>query len=141
MKVVVLIKGTEDSEKGVMPEKDLLMAMGAFNKALIDAGILVSGEGLHPSSEGKRVMFNNNEKTVADGPFTPTEDLVAGYWVWKVESMEEAVEWVKRIPQGCKKGVVEIRGIFCAEDFSPQSAPAGLTELEAQVPHDGGASA
>jgi hypothetical protein len=102
MRVMVLVKATKDSEAGILPSTDLLEAMGKFNEELVNAGILVAGEGLHPSSEGKRVAFNGASRTVNDGPFDQTSELVAGFWLWQVKDMDEAVAWVKRCPNPCR---------------------------------------
>ncbi len=120
MRVMVIVKANKDSEAGVMPSAQLLADMGKFNEELVKAGILLAADGLQPSSKGKRVRFSGNKRTVIDGPFTETKELIAGYWLWQVRSMEEAVEWVKRCP--CpypSEGEVEIRQVFEAEDFSP----------------------
>jgi hypothetical protein len=122
MKVIVLVKASKDSEAGVMPTTELLTKMGKYNEELVKAGIMVAGEGLHPSSKGKRVKFSEGKRTVIDGPFTESKELVAGFWLWQVRSMEEAVEWLKRAPfdQGAE---VEIRPLFEAEDFGAALTP------------------
>ena len=124
MRVIVIIKANEDSEAGVMPSEKLLTDMGKFNEELVNAGIMLDGEGLHPSSKGKRVKFSSGNRIVTDGPFAETRELIAGYWIWKVNSIDEAVEWVKRIPFDPEtsggEGVVEIRQIFEAEDFGAE---------------------
>ena len=121
MRVMVLVKANADSEAGVMPSEALLAEMGQYNEELVNAGVMVSGEGLHPTSRAKRVRFNGNERTVIDGPFTETKELVAGFWVWQVKDMDEAVEWLKRAPfQGEE---LEIRPIFEAEDFGAEFTP------------------
>jgi hypothetical protein len=122
MKVIVLVKASKDSEAGVMPTTELLTKMGKYNEELVKAGIMVAGEGLHPSSKGKRVKFSEGKRTVIDGPFTESKELVAGFWLWQVRSMEEAVEWLKRAPfdQGAE---VEIRPVFEAEDFGAELTP------------------
>lgn len=118
MKVMVLVKATPDSEAGVMPTRELLTAMGEFNASLVKAGILLAGEGLRPSGQGKRVRFSGNRRTVTDGPFAQTQELVAGFWIWQVRSIEEAVEWVKRCPNPMlTDSDIEIRPCFGAEDF------------------------
>ena len=118
MKVAVLVKATEDSEAGVMPSAELLEAMGKFNESLVKAGILLAGEGLKPSRHGKRVHFSGKHRTVTDGPFTETKELVAGFWLWQVHSIEEALEWVKRCPNPMlTDSDIEIRPVFEAEDF------------------------
>ncbi len=124
MKFMILVKATRDSETGVMPEAELLEAMGRFNQALMDAGILVAGEGLHPSSRGARVRFSGAERSVVPGPFAATSELVAGFWIWQVRSLEEAIEWVKRCPNPMLgDSEIEIRKIFEAEDFGDAMSP------------------
>ena len=119
MKVMVFVKATPTSEAGVMPSEALLTAMGKFNEELVKAGIMLAGEGLQPSSRGKRVHFSAAQRTVIDGPFTETKELVAGFWLWQVKSMEEAVEWVKRCPNPMPEDSdIEIRPIFGPEDFA-----------------------
>ncbi len=115
MRVMVLVKADKDSEAGVLPSAELLTAMNKFNEELIKAGVMLAGEGIHPSSKGKRVRFSGSNKTVIDGPFSETKELVAGFWLWKVKSMDEAVEWLKRAP--FENTEVEIRPVFEAEDF------------------------
>src|SRR5918996_1305087 len=124
MRVMVVIKANKDSEAGVMPDEKMLTEMGNFNEELVKAGVMLAGEGLHPSSRGKRVRFSGDKRTVIDGPFAETKELVAGYWIWQVKSMEEAIEWVKRIPnpEG-EHSVVEIRPVFEAEDFGEELTP------------------
>ena len=124
MRVMVFIKADKDSEAGVMPSEQLLTEMGNFNEQLVNAGIMVSGEGLHPSSKGKRVRFTGSKRSVIDGPFAETKELIAGFWIWQVKSMDEAVEWVKRCPN--PMGVeceVEIRPVFEMEDFGAEMTP------------------
>ena len=129
MRVMVLVKASDDSEAGVMPGEDLHAAMGRYNEELVNAGILLAGEGLHPSSRGVRVHFSGDRRTVVDGPFAQTKELIAGYWLWQVESMEEAVEWVKRCPNPTgEESQIEIRRVFEAEDFGEEFTP----ELRAQ---------
>ena len=129
MKVAVLVKATKDSEAGVMPNAELLAAMGQFNESLVKAGILLAGEGLKPSRQGKRVHFSGKQRTVTDGPFTETKELVAGFWLWEVRSIEEAVEWVKRCPNPMlTDSDIEIRPVFGAEDFGENLTP----EVKAQ---------
>ena len=124
MRVAVLVKATKDSEAGVMPSQELLAAMGKFNEELVNAGVMLAGEGLHPSSRGKRVRFSGPQRTVIDGPFAETKELVAGFWLWQVKSMEEAVEWVKRCPNPhAEECEIEIRRIFEAEDFGAEFTP------------------
>ena len=119
MRVLVIVKATKNSEAGVMPTKQLLTDMGKFNEELVKAGLVLAGEGLRPSSKGKRVRFADGKKTVVDGPFAETKELVAGFWLWQVKSMEEAVEWVRRCPDPMpgEESVIEIRPAFEAEDF------------------------
>lgn len=127
MRVMVLVKADKQSEAGVMPSEKLLADMGAYNQQLIDAGIMLAGEGIQPSSKGKRVKFQGDQRTVTDGPFAETKELVAGFWIWKVKSMEEAVEWLKKAPfDGGTE--LEIRPVFEAEDFGDEFTP----ELRAQ---------
>jgi hypothetical protein len=124
MKVMVFVKATKDSEAGVMPPKELLNAMGEFNTMLINAGIMLAGEGLKPSSQGKRVRFSGKSRTVTDGPFAETKELVAGFWLWQVRSIEEAVEWVKRCPNPMlTDSDIEIRPVFGLEDFGEAATP------------------
>ncbi|HKA32024.1 MAG TPA: YciI family protein [Candidatus Binatia bacterium] len=124
MRFMVLVKASKDSEAGVMPSRELLTAMGKFNEELAKAGVLVAGEGLHPSSKGARVRFSGSKRTVIDGPFAETKELIAGFWIWQVKSRDEAIEWVKRCPnphnEECE---VEIRQIFEAEDFGDALTP------------------
>jgi len=118
MKVMVLVKATKDSEAGVMPTQALLAEMGKFNEELVKAGVMLAGEGLRPSSQGKRVQFSGRNRTVVDGPFAETKELVAGFWLWQVRSFDEAVEWVKRCPNPMPgDSEIEIRRLFDAEDF------------------------
>lgn len=129
MRVMVIVKATRESEAGVMPGEELLAAMGRFNEELVQAGVLLAGEGLHPSSKGKRVRFGGTTRAVIDGPFTETQELVAGYWLWQVKSMDEAVEWVRRCPNPMPgDSEIEIRPVFEAEDFGAEFTP----ELRAQ---------
>ncbi len=121
MRVMVLIKANADSEAGVMPSQELLTAMGKFNEELVKAGVMLAGEGLHPSSKGKRVRFSGATRTVIDGPFAETKELIAGYWILQVSSREEVVEWVKRAP--FRDGEVEIRQVFEADDFGENLTP------------------
>ena len=124
MRVMVLIKATEDSEAGVMPSTELLEAMGRFNEELADAGVLVAGEGLQPSGKGKRVAFDGPERTVIDGPFPATGELVAGFWLWEVRDMAEAVDWVERCPNPMPgPSEIEIRPVFEAPDFGDAMTP------------------
>jgi len=129
MKVMVFVKATQDSEAGMMPTTELLTAMGEFNASLIKAGILLAAEGLKPSRQGKRVRFSGKTRTVIDGPFAETKELVAGFWIWQVRSIEEAVEWVKRCPNPMlTDSDIEIRPVFGPEDFGDALTP----ELKAQ---------
>ncbi|MDP9135808.1 MAG: YciI family protein [Actinomycetota bacterium] len=124
MRVVVLIKANERSERGEMPSEKLLTEMTAFNEELVKAGVMLAGEGLHPSSKGARVEFTGSERKVVDGPFAETKELLAGYWLWQVSSLEEAIEWVKRIPSpDDDTGIVEIRPVFEADDFGDELTP------------------
>lgn len=124
MRVMVLVKATRGSEAGAMPSEALLSEMGRFNEELFKAGILLEGEGLHPSSKGKRVRFSGTTRSVIDGPFPKTRELVAGYWLWRVKSMEEAIEWVRRCPNPMMEdSEIEIRPVFEAEDFGPALTP------------------
>ena len=133
MKVMVLVKASKDSEAGVMPDEKLLTDMGKFNEELVKAGVMLAGEGLHPSSRGKRVEFSGSKRTVVDGPFSETKELVAGFWIWQVSSMEEAVEWVKRCPNPHPgESTIEIRPVFEAEDFGEALTPE-LANQEARL--------
>ena len=124
MRVMVIVKATKDSEAGVMPTEGLLSDMMKFNEELVNAGIMLSGDGLHASSKGKRVHFSGTSRTVTDGPFAETKELIAGYWVWKVKSMDEALEWVKRCPNPHDEDSdIEIRQVFSAEDFGEALTP------------------
>lgn len=129
MRVMVLVKATKSSEAGEMPDESLLAAMGAYNDELVKAGIMLAGEGLHPTSKGKRIRFSGTKRTVIDGPFAETRELVAGFWLWQVKSMEEAIEWAKRCPNPMPTDSdLEIRPLFEAEDFGAEYTP----ELRAQ---------
>jgi hypothetical protein len=136
MRVMVIIKANKESEAGVMPSEKLLTDMGTFNEELVKAGVMLDGEGLHPSSKAKRVRFSGGNRIVTDGPFAETRELIAGYWIWKVNSMDEALEWVKRIPFDPNSvegdGEVEIRPIFEAEDFGAEFTPE-LREQEDRI--------
>ena len=125
MRFMVIVKATKDSEAGVMPDEKLLAAMGKFNEELAKAGIMLAGEGLHPSSKGVRVRFNGPKRTVIDGPFAETKELIAGFWIWQVKSLDEAIEWVKRCPNPFTEGEseIEIRQIFEADDFGAEFTP------------------
>ena len=131
MRVMVLVKASEESEAGAMPSEQMLAEMGKYNEELARAGVLLAADGLHPSSKGKRVRFSADQKTVIDGPFAETKELIAGYWIWQVRSMEEAVEWLKRAPFG-GGAEVEIRPVFEAEDFGTEFTPE-LREQEDRV--------
>jgi hypothetical protein len=121
---MVMVKATEESEAGVMPSEQLLTDMMKFNEELVNAGVMLAGEGLHPSSKAKRVRFSGAKRTVIDGPFPETKELIAGYWIWKVKSIEEAVEWVKRCPNPMNsESDIDIRPIFEAEDFGAELTP------------------
>jgi hypothetical protein len=133
MRVMVLIKATEESEAGVMPSQELLTQMGNFNEEIVKAGVMLAGDGLHPSSKGVRVAFSGGERKVIDGPFAETKELLAGYWVWQVKSLDEAIEWVTRMPNPTEQdGVVEIRPVFEADDFGDEFTPE-LREQEARL--------
>ena len=133
MRVMVMVKATADSEQGVMPSEQLLTEMGRFNDELVKAGVMLAGEGLHPSSRGKRVLFSGKKRTVTDGPFTETKELVAGFWLWQVRSMDEAVEWVKRCPNPMLvDSEIEIRPVFEAEDFGAEFTPELREQEERQ---------
>ncbi|AJX35438.1 YciI family protein [Burkholderia oklahomensis] len=133
MRVMVIIKATNESEAGKMPGTELLEAMGKFNEALVKAGVMLAGEGLHPSAKGKRVRFSGSARTVIDGPFAETKELIAGFWLWKVASMDEAVEWVRRCPNPMEgESVIEIRPLFEMEDFGVELTPE-LREQEARL--------
>ena len=133
MRVMVLIKATEQSEAGEMPSQELLEQMTDFNEDLVRAGVMLAGDGLHPSSKGVRVEFSGRERKVIDGPFAETKELLAGYWLWQVRSMDEAIEWAKRIPNPTgEHGVVEIRPVVEADDFGEEFTPE-LREREAQL--------
>jgi hypothetical protein len=121
MRFMVLVKANQESEAGVLPSREILEAMGIFNDELAKAGVMLAGEGLHPSSKGARVKFDGEQRTVTDGPFAETKELVAGFWLWKVNSKEEAIEWLKRAP--FDQTEVEIRQVFEAEDFGPALTP------------------
>ena len=130
MRVMVIVKATKNSEAGALPGEELLAAMGKFNEELVKAGVMLAGDGLHPSSKGKRVRFAGGKKTVIDGPFAEAKELVAGYWIWQVKSIDEAVEWVRRCPDPMpgEESEIEIRPVFEAEDFGAELTP----ELRAQ---------
>ena len=124
MRVMVMIKATKDSEAGVMPSEQLLTEMLAFNEELVKAGVMLAGEGLHPSSKGARVIFSGSDRKVIDGPFAETKELLAGYWVWQVKSLDEAKEWAKRIPNPTgQDGIVELRPVGEPDDFGEELTP------------------
>ncbi|MGA8621329.1 MAG: YciI family protein [Candidatus Sulfotelmatobacter sp.] len=124
MRFMVMVKASKDSEAGVMPKQKLLADMGKFNEELVKAGVLLAADGLQPTSKGKRVRFSAEKRTVIDGPFTETKELIAGYWIWQVRSMEEAVEWVKRCPNPHEgESEIEIRQVFDLEDFGTELSP------------------
>ena len=133
MRLMVIVKASKDSEAGKLPSERALTAMGNFNEELVKAGIMLAGDGLHPSSKGKRVLFSGDKRTVIDGPFAETKELIAGYWLWQVKSMDEAVEWVKRCPNPMlEDSIIEIRPVFEAEDFGAEFTPE-LREKEARL--------
>ena len=133
MRVMVIVKATKDSEAGVLPSTELLEAMGKYNEELVKAGIMLAGEGLKPSSQGKRVRFSGEKRTVIDGPFAETKELIAGYWIWQVRSMEEAVEWLKRCPNPMPvESEVEIRPVYEAADLGENFTPE-LREREQRL--------
>jgi hypothetical protein len=123
MKVMVIVKATKDSEAGAMPNEKLLTAMGKYNEELVKAGIMLAGEGLHPSSKGKRIKFSDGKRTVVDGPFTEIKELIAGFWMWQVRTMEEAVEWARRCPMPGEEAELEVRRVFGPEDFGAEATP------------------
>ncbi len=131
MRLMVIVKANKDSEAGVMPTQKILAEMGKFNEELVKAGVMLAAEGLHPSSKGKRIKFSGGKQTVIDGPFTETKELIAGFWLWQVKSMEEAIEWLKRSPfDGGTE--IEIRQVFEAEDFGAEFTPE-LREQEERL--------
>ena len=133
MRVIVLVKATADSEAGVMPTEEMLAEMGRYNEELVKAGVMVAGEGLHPSSKGVRVRFDGASRSVVDGPFAETKELVAGFWIWQCKSLDEAIEWVKRCPNPMPgDSEIEIRQIFEAEDFGEEFTPE-LREQEERI--------
>jgi hypothetical protein len=130
---MILVKATEDSEAGVMPSQELLTAMGQYNEELVKAGVMLAGEGLHPSSKGARVRFSGKDRTVIDGPFAETKELIAGFWIIQVKSVDEAIEWVKRMPNPMEgESEIEIRRVFEAEDFGEALTPE-LREAEERL--------
>jgi hypothetical protein len=131
MRVMVMIRADKDTEAGVMPSEEILAAMGKYNEELVNAGVLLAGEGLHPSSKGARVKFSGGKATVIDGPFTEAKELIAGFWLWQVKSMEEAIEWLRRSPfDGGAE--IEVRPVFDPEDFGPAFTPE-LREAEERL--------
>jgi len=133
MRFMIIIKATKDSEAGIMPSEQLLREMGQFNEDLVQAGVMLAGDGLHPSSKGARVRFSGSRRTVIDGPFAETKELIAGYWVWQCRSKEEAIEWVKRCPNPMPgESEIEIRQVFEAEDFGAEFTPE-LRQQEEKV--------
>lgn len=125
MKVMVIVKATKNSEAGVMPSEQLLAEMGKYNEELVKAGVMLAGDGLHPSNKAKRIRFSGSQRTVIDGPFTETKELIAGYWIWQVQSMDEAVEWARRCPAPMpgEESELELRPVFEAEDFGDAYTP------------------
>jgi hypothetical protein len=133
MKFMVLVKATQDSEAGKLPTQELLAAMGKFNEELVKAGVMLAGEGLQPSSKGARVKFSGKKRMVTDGPFTETKELIAGFWLWEVASLQEAIDWVKRCPNPHEgESEIEIRQVFTAEDFGEAFTPE-LREREEKL--------
>ena len=134
MRFVAMVKATKDSENGVMPSEEMLAEMGRFNEELVKAGVMLAGEGLQPSSKGARVRFNGKKRTVIDGPFAETKELIAGFWILQTKTKEEAIEWIKRCPNPFPEGEseIEIRQIFEAEDFGPEFTPE-LREQEERL--------
>ena len=133
MRFMIMVKATRDSEAGVLPDQKLLADMGKFNEELVKAGVMLAGEGLQPSSKGARVKFSGDKRTVVDGPFAETKELIAGFWIWKVKSREEAIEWVKRCPNPMPSdSEIEIRQVFEADDFGDNLTPE-LREQEARL--------
>ena len=137
MKVMVIVKATKNSEAGVMPSEKLLTDMGKYNEELVKAGIMLGGEGLYPSAKGKRIKMSGGKRTVVDGPFTQTTELIAGYWLWQVRSMDEAIEWARRCPDPMpgEDAELEIRPVFEAEDFGEEFTPE-LREQEDRLRHE-----
>ncbi|MFL5348127.1 MAG: YciI family protein [Hyalangium sp.] len=134
MKFMVLVKANKESEAGVLPSPEMLAAMGKFNEELVKAGVMVAGEGLHPSSKGARVRFSGTKRTVIDGPFAETKELIAGFWIFQVKSKEEAIEWIKRCPNPhVGESEIEIRQIFTPEDFAPSDPTGELRKKEEEL--------
>ena len=139
MRFMIIVKATKDSEAGVMPSEQLLTEMGKFNEELVKAGIMLAGDGLHPTSKGARVIFSGNKRTVIDGPFAETKELIAGYWLWQVKSKDEAIEWVKRCPNPMPgESDIDIRQIFEADDFGAELTPE-LRAKEERLRHEAAA--
>ena len=133
MRVMVIVKANKDSEAGILPSQEILAAMGKYNEELVKAGVMLAGEGLQSSSKGKRIKFSGGKHTITDGPFTETKELIAGFWLWQVRSMEEAIEWVKRCPCSHEgEAEIEIRQVFGAEDFGSELTPE-LRKQEEQL--------
>ena len=133
MRVMVMIKANADTEAGVMPSEQLLAEMGRYNEELVEAGIMKAGEGLHPSSRGARVLFSGKDRKVVDGPFAETKELIAGFWIWEVDSFQQAIDWARRIPNPTgEEGVVELRPVFEADDFGAEFTPE-LREQEERL--------
>ena len=133
MRVMVIVKANKDTEAGVMPSEQLLTEMGNYNEQLVKAGIMLAGEGLHPTSKGVRIKFSGSNRTVIDGPFAETKELIAGYWLWQVKSIQEAIEWAKRCPNPTgEESILEIRPVFEAEDFGEEFTPE-LREQEERL--------
>jgi len=133
MRFMIIVKATKDSEAGIMPSEQLLTEMGKFNEELVKAGVMLAGEGLHPSAKGARVKFSGSKRTVIDGPFAETKELIAGFWLWQVKSLQEAIEWVKRCPNPMPgESEIEIRQVFEAEDFGAELTPE-LREQEERL--------
>jgi hypothetical protein len=131
MRVMVIVKASKESESGAAPDTKILTEMGAFNEELVKAGVMLSGEGLHSSAKGKRVRFSGSRRTVVDGPFAETKELIAGFWIWQVKSMDEAVEWVKRCPNPhLSDSEIEIRQVFETEDFGDELTPEARAQEE-----------
>ena len=134
MRVMVIVKANKDSEAGILPDAKLLGDMGKFNEELVKAGVMLAGEGLRPSSQGKRVRFSGDKRTVVDGPFAETKELIAGFWLWQVRSMDEALEWVKRCPNpAAGESEIEIRQVFETEDFAPSDPTGELRAAEQRL--------
>jgi len=132
MRFMVIVKASPESEAGVLPSAEILQAMGKYNEQLVKAGVLLAGEGLHPSSKGARVKFNGSQRTVTDGPFAETKELIAGFWLWQVKSKEEAIEWLKRAPfDGGAE--VELRQVYEAEDFAPVDPTGEIRAAEERL--------